>query len=272
MADMSPQDKVTSVVKSGDDSLSRVKGMLDKASTELEKALPDGGMMAEQFGRILLTTLRGSPQLARCAPSSILRSAFESASLGLPIDGVLGHAYIVPYKVRGNWQAQLQVGYRGLLELAYRSGKIARITAGVICEHDLFEYEDGSEAFLRHQKMLTGDRGVRIGAYALAETILKGTIFVVLREDDIYEHRASSASYKFKPSDSPWTTHPEAMWRKTAIRALAALLPQSPEMQRAAVGDEARDTGRAPRAQLSANVIEYGDAGAESEREPGVEG
>lgn len=250
-----PQAKIDAVVQHKGDDLSRLHSVLLERQSDLERAIPRGGPMAEQMIRVLMTTLRGSLVLAQCSRTSILRSAYEAASVGLPIDGVLGHAYLVPFKVKGRWTAQLLIGYRGFAELAYRSGKVVRISASVICEGDDFDYDKGSSSFLRYKMPLSGERGDPLGAFAMAEMVNGSCMPEVLRKEQIEARREASASFSSKPELSPWTTHPGAMWKKTAVRALASLLPQSPEIQRAAAADTLRDEGINPRAALSATII-----------------
>lgn len=245
------QDVVNAVVRRQQSNVSALRSVLDKSLAELQKALPSG-RLPEQFVRVLMTTCQRSPKLLECTRESIVMAAFESAALGLPLDGVLGHAYLVPFnnrrKVGGQWssvlEAQMMIGYRGYCELAYRSGKIARISASVVYERDHFDYSDGTTPFLTHQVPMTGDRGEKIGAYAVAHTNIAGTppLFRVLRRDEIEQRRAKSKTAG--RDDSPWKTDEDAMWRKTAIRALAPFLPQSPEMQRAASAEEMREVNR----------------------------
>ena len=153
----------------------------------------------------------------------------------------------------GAVDAQLQVGYRGLIELAYRSARIASISAKVVREGDAFDYLEGSEPYLRFRRSLDPERSQRprIAAYSIAYFARGAPLFEILDPSEIEARRQASRSASSK--SSPWHTHPDAMWKKSALRALAAWLPQSPEFQRAAIGDEQVDLG------LRANIVDVVD-------------
>jgi len=242
------QNTVDAIATRQKTSTSDIRNLLIRSTDELQKALPKGAL-AESFVRVLLTTVNGNRTLQNCDPMSILRAAFEAAALGLPIDGVLGHAYLVPFKGK----AQLLIGYKGFCELAYRSG-VKRIAAEVVYENDEFTYQEGTEPHLTHRKPMVGDRGKIIGTFAVAHMDSGPGMFRVLRMDEVEARRARSASAKSGRS-SPWDTDFEAMVRKTAIRALAPTLPQSPEMKRAAAADDLRDLGIQPTAAFGTDPV-----------------
>lgn len=242
-----------------------LRAMLDKRIPALIEVLPQGmkESMAQRMIGVAWKTISTSSTLMQCSPRSIVSSVFEAAQLGLAIDGVLGHAYLVPFKIKGRYQSQLQIGYRGLIELAYRSGKISRVAAAVIRQNDKFAYEEGTRAHLNHQKPLTGDRGDVIGAFAVAHPVTaSGTpTFRVLRLDEVHAHREHSNAWKYAEKgkkDSVWHVHPDPMARKTAIRDLAKWLPQCPDLERAAIADEHRDHGIGTPS-FTGTVIDVGD-------------
>lgn len=160
----------------------------------------------------------------------------QASQLGLEPDGVLGQAYLVPYRNRGQLEAQFQVGYRGYISLAMRSGQVKSISAEVVYEGDKFDYSFGTDQYLKHRPALKG-RGEPVGVYAIAALDGGGHVFRVLSVDDVEGVRACSRA----KDDGPWVTHWNEMARKTAVRALAKYLPMSVELQRAAVEDEHRD-------------------------------
>jgi len=191
--------------------------------------------------RVIVTAAEKNPRLFECTAMSLQKCIVEVSQMGLEPDGIRGHAYLIPYNNRkeNRYECQLQLGYKGMIELALRSGKVASIHAELVYEGEHFVWEEGTAARLEHRPALdlAEDAKVRC-AYAVAQLADGGSVHVVLRMKDIAKRRASSKAQRI---DSPWNTHWEAMARKTAIRALASVLPQSPELQQAAVVDEARD-------------------------------
>jgi recombination protein RecT len=106
---------------------------------------------AERFTRICLTAMRQTPKLAQCEPASILGAMMTCAQLNLEPNTPQGLAYLIPY----NRECQFQVGYKGLMQLMYRSGAIASFNADVVyrqeVEQGLFEYESGISPRISHK-------------------------------------------------------------------------------------------------------------------------
>jgi recombination protein RecT len=287
MTRASPQEKVDAVVARQQNSYRRLSGELQACATQIGKALPQSAqLLADQFIRVLMTAISSNKKLLECTPQSIIKSAFEAAALGLRIDSVLGHAYVVPYKNI----AQLQIGYRGFEELAYRSGRVDAINATAVREHDSFAYDLGSDSHVQYTKPMRGERGELIGAFAIAYPVGGGRkTITVLTLDEVLKRRDSSSGYqmaiRYKREDNPWQVWPDEMFAKTAIRALAKRMPLSPELQRVAAADEQRDLGHRvslvpdqhAEAALAADAVVAGELGAEEpeaepERQPGQEG
>src|SRR5881296_2837437 len=121
------------------------KGIIDlirRNKDELQKLLGDT-LTVDQFETATLTYLRLNPKLVECNPYGIVGGLRLGAQLGLSL-GPLGHFYLVQFK----GEAVFILGYRGMIELAYRSGKVKRIEARVVREGDAFDFRHGSRAFL----------------------------------------------------------------------------------------------------------------------------
>ena len=225
-------EATTAVAPRKDDLRSLITGdlMRKQFALALPKVLP-----VERFIRVLVTTLQRDPKLLDCDKQSVLAGAMTAAQLGLEIDPALGRAYLLPYKGK----AQLIIGYKGYIDLAYRSGQLSGIQAEAVYEADDFRYTLGLKPELHHVPADQDDRGALKFAYAVATLSNGGTVWRVLNRAQVMKHKKSSMSAN---SDySPWKTHEEEMWRKTAIRALSAMLPLSPELQRAASADDSTD-------------------------------
>lgn len=213
---------------------------------EMEKAFAlamPKGMEAQQLVRDALTVIRQTPKLEQCAPETVLGALMTCAQLGLR-PGVLGQAYLLPIWSGRNQQheAQLIIGYQGLLELIYRSGQISMIDSRVIYENDEWLFSYGLERDeLIHRPAIT-NRGKAIGFYSVART-KDGAVFVerpvTLSEMEEYRDRYAMAKKRDGTVVGPWVTEFEGMAKKTMIRQLAKRLPKSPEVIRAITHDGA---------------------------------
>ena len=192
---------------------------------------------AEKFARICLTAVRNTPHLSECSMPSLAAAIMTSAQLDLEPNTPQGLAYLIPYKGKKGYEAQFQIGYKGLLQLAYRSGMVQSINADIVyraeIEAGLFSYTKGACPNIIHETDLLGDyrKGEIVAAYAACT--LKGgqTIMRVIDRQDVERAQKTSASFQAanrfgKPGMSPWNTSPDAMWMKTAIKRLAAWMPQ----------------------------------------------
>jgi recombination protein RecT len=222
-----------------------VIGLIQRNKPELQKLL-GSALTVEQFETAAMTYLRLQPKLYECNPLSVVGGLRLGAQLGLAL-GPLGHFYLVPHA----GEAVFIVGYRGMVELAYRSGKVRRVSATVVRDGDSLEFRYGTRAVLDH--VPSGPPGERewVAVYAVAELTNGGKPFEVLYPEDVAARRKRSALGK--DNRGPWATDTEAMWRKSAVRALQKWLPQTAQMAQASEQDE---TIAAP---LQDDVQEVGD-------------
>ena len=128
-----------------------------KMEGQIAKALPSV-LTPERFSRIVMTAVSSTPKLAETTPQSFLGAMMTAAQLGLEPNTPLGQAYLLPYKNKGVLECQFQLGYKGLIDLAYRSGQVSIIQAQAVRENDEFSYEYGLEPKLTH-KPAPRDRG-----------------------------------------------------------------------------------------------------------------
>lgn len=191
-------------------------------------------MNPERLMRVTANAIRTTPKLQQCEPLSFLGALMQCAALGLEPNTVLGHAYLIPFdnKRKGITEVQLIVGYKGLVDLARRSGHITSITANIhYSDDELWEYEEGTEARLRHRP--GPQEGEKLHAYAIAKFTDGGHAYIVLPWARVLKIRNESQGYKtairYGKKDTPWIAHEEAMAKKTAIRALSKYLPLSVE-------------------------------------------
>lgn len=228
---------------------------------QMAMALPKH-MTADRLARIALTEVRKNPKLAQCDQTSFLGAIMQLASLGLEPGGALGHAYLLPFdkrqKVGSQWKTvgtdvQLIIGYRGMIDLARRSGQIVSLEARTVHARDHFEVELGLDSRIVHKPDWTAaDRGPMTFVYAVAKLRDGGVQFEVMSRAEIEGIRNASQGYKSaiataernnKEPDSPWHKHFDEMAKKTVIRRLFKYLPVSIEIQRAVGLDEQAEAG-----------------------------
>lgn len=224
-------------------------------------------MKPERMMRVVANAIRTTPKLGQCEPMSFLGALMQCAALGLEPNTVLGHAYLIPFDNRKKnvTEVQVVVGYKGLIDLARRSGHITSISANIhYSDDELWEYEEGTEATLRHRP--GAQEGDKLHAYAIAKFKDGGHAYVVLPWKKVLKIRDGSQGWKSavtfgKQKDHPWQTHEDAMAMKTAVRALAKYLPLSVEFVDAVSLDEKQADYRAFALDPSAGLTIDGEAG-----------
>lgn len=203
---------------------------------EIKKALPSV-ITPERFTRMVLSSISGNPKLASCTPKSFLGAMMSAAQLGLEPNTPLGQAYLIPYKNKGVDEVQFQIGYKGLIDLAYRSGEVELVQAHVVYENDTFEYEYGLEPKLVH-KPADSDRGDAVKVYAMFKTKSGGYGFEVMSMDAVRLH-AEKYSQAYKSGyTSPWKTNFEEMAKKTVLKKVLKYAPLKSDFVRGIVQDE----------------------------------
>lgn len=202
---------------------------------EIKKALPSV-ITPERFTRMVLSAISVNPKLGSCTPGSFLGAMMSAAQLGLEPNTPLGQAYILPYMNKGVLEAQFQLGYKGLIDLAYRSGEVEVIQSHIVYENDEFECNYGLEPTLNHTPA-ADDRGDPIKVYAMFKTKSGGFGFEVMSMADVRRH-AEKYSKAYNSSFSPWKTNFEEMAKKTVLKRVLKYAPLKSDFVRAVVQDE----------------------------------
>ena len=201
-------------------------------------------ILAPALVRQALTVIKGNETLQRCSEFSLFTAIAEVAQAGLSLDLHLGQCYLVPF----SGIATVIYGYRGLIELARRSGEVNEIVGEIRYEKDEWKLTLGSDRQLLHvpADLPESKRGVRLGAYAIADMARSRPVFEYMSAEQI-ERIKNGVLKRAKGKQSVWETEHEAeMWRKCPIRRLAKRLPQSPALipfVQAALRDEYRQQG-----------------------------
>lgn len=216
--------------------------LVQQLTPEIKRALPRH-LNPDRMARIVTTALRTVPQLADCSPASFLGCVIQCAQLGLEPCTPLGHAYLIPLRNRkqGTTDCTLIVGYKGMIELARRSGMVSNVYAYAVRDGDEFRFQLGTKRLVHHVPSEDPDREEKpiTHVYAVAVTKHGEPEFQVLTRAQIEKRRDRSRA----SNAGPWVTDYEAMCLKTAVRALAPWIPQSPEFARAVAIDEAGEVG-----------------------------
>jgi len=200
----------------------------------------------EKMARIALNELRTNDYLAKLAiqnPASFMNAISQASHLGLEIGGALGQAYLVPFK----GEVKMLPGYRGLIALARRSGKITSINAEIVYEHDEFDLKLGLEAHVVHKPKVRGDRGEPILVYMVAHFKDGGHHFEWMSIEEVMRIKERSSAViaaKTNKKPTPWDTDRDEMIRKTVIRRGWKYLPMSIEMQHAQIIESAAERGQ----------------------------
>jgi len=216
-----------------------IAGFLDAYKGEIARALPKH-MTADRMARIALTECRKVPALMKCEPASLFGAVIQCAQLGLEPGGALGHAYLIPFENRkkGITEVQFIVGYRGMIDLARRSGQIVSLEAHPVFAGDSFECEFGLDSKLKHspdwENPSRADPKAMTFVYAVAKLKDGGTQFEVMSRAEVEAIRSRSRA----ASAGPWVSDYVAMALKTVIRRLFKYLPVSIELQTAGAMDE----------------------------------
>ena len=220
-----------------------LKLLFERARPQILQALPSHlKNNPDRLRSIALTECRKTPKLRECDPISFLGAIIQAAQLGLE-PGPLGHFWLVPKRVNGNWEVVGMLGYRGMIDLARRSGQIETITAEVVRDGDDFTYALGLNPSLHH--IPNDDDGDLKYVYAVARLKGGGAQFAVMTRRAVEKVKALSVKpgQDGKEARGPWITHFEEMARKTVIRRLFKLLPISIEIAKAIDIDERAELG-----------------------------
>lgn len=200
-----------------------------------------------RFIRIGLNAIRQNPAVLRCDRMSILGSMMTVAQLGLMVDGVLGQAYLIPYKN----QCQALIGYRGFIQLGYNTGVINNIYAKEVFKGDHYRAVYGTDKSIEHWETpdtKRSDENIE-RVYAVVK-FQNGMIdFHDMTRDEINYIRDTMSGYsKMSPdkrAKSPWSLFYGAMARKTVIRPMWKTLPLTTDaISSAATLDELGELGK----------------------------
>lgn len=196
----------------------------DSVKKRFEEVL---GKRSQQFATSILNLYNSDTNLQKCEPMSIISSAMVAATLDLPVDKNLGYAWIIPY---GN-RAQFQLGYKGYIQLALRTGQYKSINVIEVYEGELQKWDRLTEEFEIDYEKRESDAVVGYAAYFELINGFKKTVYWTKEEVDRHRKR-------FSKSDFGWKNDWDAMAKKTVLKNMLSKWGiLSIEMQRAFIED-----------------------------------
>ena len=231
--------------------------LLNQSRASIEAVIPRH-LSAERLMKIARVAWGRSTKLQECTAQSLITCVMEAAELGLDVSGTLGTAYLVPFKNHGKYEATLIIGYRGLIELARRSGMIQSVETRAVFHGEKFEMTHGMNPSLRHEPDIDEKPEVKKfrGCYMVARLKDGGTHVEWMNKAEIDGIRAMSKAGQF----GPWKDHYIEMAKKTVLRRGFKMLPMSPEMVSAFThSDDVEFPGEI--IDVTATVVEPGQAG-----------
>jgi len=211
---------------------SEIAQYLSGMSERITQVLPKH-LTADRVLQMAATTIHRNPEIAKCTPASLLGSIMQASILGFPPVDALGYCYFVPY----GKNVQFQIGYKGYIELARRSGRIKMVYAEVVREGDIFTATFGLNPHLYHEPKFDSAKPLT-HVYAVCHFIDGGYNFVVLSKKDVERLRMRSPMQKGVPAGA-WATDYEAMSKAKALKQLSKYLPLNIDQAEAIATDEA---------------------------------
>jgi recombination protein RecT len=173
-----------------------------------------------------MMAMQNNDSVAKCNPDSIRQAVACVALTGISLNPTTKLSYLIPRKGR----AVLDISYMGMIEILRNSGSIKSMSAAVVYEGEDFDYELGSNAYLKHKPSPSIPANTpRLGAYAVATMPDGSTEFYFMRWQDIMKRKEVSAA----GNSGPWAAWPDEMAMKTVIRTFYKFLPKTPQATQA---------------------------------------
>jgi len=214
--------------------------MLQRLKPALGQLKPDE-QSVERFLQLCRRLVQKNPDLTQCTVASLENAIKDSAALGLDPTGLQGRGYVLPFRnKRGDMEAVFIAGYLGLLDLAYRSGRVAGVQVKLVHKDDEWEYKEGLNPVLSHTPRFTGvftyeDREDCVAGYCIWSDVLGGQAvakrhqWLWLEEIERVRKLSKQTGRDGVSKFGPWVEHWQAMALKTVVRAAVKLMPMTPE-------------------------------------------
>lgn len=201
---------------------------------------------APQFVASALTLVSNDKNLAACDAKTVYTALLKAAALDLPIDPNLGFAYIIGYNSRDGAQAQFQMGYKGFIQLAMRSGQFKTISVAEIYEGQIITSDPLRGYEFDFEKQVEKDEKNIVG-YAAYFSLINGFEKTLYMTKDELRAHGVKFSQTFKKGFGLWKDNFDAMAKKTVLKLLLSkYAPLNTQMQESILSDQAviRETGQ----------------------------
>ncbi len=242
---MAEQNQLTKFIRN-DTVQQRINSLLDKR--------------ASQFTTSLITIANTNNKIAKCEPSTVLNAALTAASMDLPLNPNLGFAYIVPY---GN-EAQFQMGWKGYIQLAQRSGRYKTISTTPVYEGQLVSNDPLRGIVFDWTKP---SEGKAIGYVAFFELLNGFEKTLYMSAEEMHKH---ATRYSKSFNNGPWKTDYDKMAMKTVLKLLINRFgPMSTEIEQAIVSDQAVITDDGAK-YVDSDIIDVEDSKATDEEKNAI--
>lgn len=212
----------------------------DAVSKRLNELL---GKRAPQFVTSLVSAVNANSLLAGCKPESVLTAALTAASLDLPINQNLGFAYLIPYKNKTGEVCQFQMGYKGFIQLAQRSGYYKTINATDVREGEMTGF-DRLSGELSFEWLDSAERSkAKVVGYVAYFQLLNGfekSLFMTTEELEKHAQKYSKNYAKYKTG--LWADNFDSMAKKTVLKLLISKFgPLNTQLEDAIQKDQTAD-------------------------------
>lgn len=211
----------------------QVEDVLNGMKVQIAQALPKH-LTADRMIQMACTLITKNPKLGECSVGSLIGAVMQASILGFRPVEATGECYFVPY----GGQVQFQIGYKGYISLARRTGELKTIYAECVYEGDHFEVEYGLEPKLIHRPNVDTDGKKMTHVYAVARYKDDGYNFIVLTANQVNKLRKRNPMQKETPAGA-WATDFEAMAKAKAVKQLSKYMPLSVDFMDAVISDEA---------------------------------
>lgn len=202
------------------------------------------GEKKSSFVNNITALVANDAKLQECKPMSLIYAGIKATALDLPLDQNMGFAYVIPYKCKTGTEAQFQMGYKGFIQLAIRTGQFRTINVTEVVEGEIASENliTGEIQFVRAKDRTTKP----VVGYVAFFSLLNGfSKMLYMSVEDIKAHakrysQTFSSSKDWVRESSKWTTDFDAMAKKTVLKLLLnRYAPLSVEMRSAVVSDQA---------------------------------
>lgn len=202
----------------------------------LEQVLPKH-MTPERMMRVFQNAVSRNPTLLKCTVSSLQNAMLTAGEFGLEVNTPLGLCFLIPYRngKTGDYEAQFQMGYQGICQLAYNTGRVPLIYAEAVHENDKFTLSLGLKRDLVHVPATDGNRGKILSYYAVVQISGFEPHFCHMTHDEIMAHaKRHSRAMQGGKQDSAWlapedSTAHQWMCKKTVLIQACKTAPKSIE-------------------------------------------